>query len=133
MPVNGTRRVAYRDDAEEPGFTQVKVLPSRPSAAAVESPRSATRPHPVVSGVRERIARQHSLAYRVSFPLWPGRNYYLALFIGREQRGRARLAEEGQTSVGARSVLFGTVAAFVALMTVLGTACFGYLVKSALG
>jgi hypothetical protein len=74
----------------------------------------------------------HTVAYRASVPLL-GQRYYLAFFVGSEQRSPRRVAADGQR----RSFLhttFGLSAALMfACMLVMSTLATAYLLKSLLG
>jgi hypothetical protein len=81
-------------------------------------------------------ASDHTVAYQVSTSLL-GRNFYLALFWGREQRSFHRLDEEGQRrsfkEVLFAATLISTVISGAFTLTVAAVAVGLYLLKSFLG
>ena len=82
---------------------------------------------------RREQASRHAIDYRVSVPTLFWGSWYVVLLAGRERRNASRLAAEGQTSLGRRTLLISLVLSVMLALAVFGALCLAYLVKSLAG
>lgn len=97
-------------------------------------PLRVAEPRPVCEDLRQGQARgePHTVAYRASVPLL-GRRYYLAFFVGYEQRSPWRVQKDGQRRSWLHVVLGVSAALMFASALLMSTLATGYLLKSLLG
>lgn len=99
----------------------------------VTQPLTPAQWQALLSLTRREQATRHAIDYRVSVPTLFWGSWYVVLLAGRERRNATRLAAEGQTSLGRRTLLISIMLGTALALAAFGALCLIYLAKSVAG